>query len=243
MAGCRLRPHGCRSGGRDRSEVRTQAYLTLGDGSDGGRLARLYLAHAPASAKLARLLSESEAEATAAADAGFVRTVSLFRDLRSPLTFEAALRRAVIRQSRPSALTRLGLRSADPSPIESKAGDLWAVYSELGHRKKAALALRYFERLSDDQVADVLGCSTGAARTLVNRSLAELQGEPSSESAASRTAGELVRLFERRTDRSTGPVAPNPAVLKRASLGRGATVVGSAALAASAAVVGSAVMG
>lgn len=213
------------------------------EGSARGRLARLYLTHTPASAKLARLLSESEDEATAAADAAFVRTVSLFRDLRSSLTFEAALRRAVIRQCRPSALARLGLRPTDPSPVEPKSGDLWAAYSELGHRKKAALALRYFERLSDDQVADVLGCSTGAARTLVNRSLAQLQDESSNASDASRTAGELVRLFARRTESSAIPVAPDPAVLRRASLGRGAAVVGSVALAASGAVVGSAMIG
>ena len=239
----RLWPHGRRHRGRDRSEVRTQAFLTLGDRSTGGRLARLYLSHAPASAKLASLLAESEAEATSAANAAFVRTVSLFRDLRSPLTFEAALRRAVIRRCRPSALTRLGLRPTDTGPVEPRSGDLWAAYSELAHRKKAALALRYFERLSDDQVADVLGCSTGAARTLVNRGLSELQGESSDAAGASRAAGELVRLFARRTGGSAVPIAPDPAVLRRASLGRGAAVVGSVALAASGTLVGSAMLG
>ena len=215
----------------------------MGDRSTEGRLARLYLSHAPASARLARLLSEGEAEATSAADAAFVRTVSLFRDLRSSLTFEAALRRAIIRQCRPSALTRLGLRPVDPNPVEPQSGDLWAAYSELGHRKKAALALRYFERLSDDQVADVLGCSTGAARALVNRGLADLQGEASNTAGASRAAGELVRLFARRTDGSVVPASPKRAVLRRASWGRGAVLVGSVALAASGVVVGSAMIG
>ena len=205
-----------------------------------GRLGRLYLAHAAESFNISRLLCPDDTEASAKANSAFVKTVASFRDLRSPLAFEASVRRSVIRECRPSLVQRIGNAGGNEDIESVGSGDpLWETFVTIPHRRKAALVLRYFERLSDDQVADVLGCSTGTARTLVNRALADLSegGDPA------RTAGELVRLFARRTEGTRVPVEPDKNVLKRAARGRRAVVAGAVALAASGAVTGVVVLG
>lgn len=187
-----------------------------------GRLARLYLAHSADSVKMAQLLCGDRDDASARADSAFIKSIASFRDLRNPLTFETSLRRSIIRECRPSLTTRIrSLSNGDRgSSEEDGSGDqLSTRFNTLSHRKKAALVLRYFERLSDDQVADVLSCSTGTARTLVNRALTDLQGSSPGSNPA-RVAGEVVRFFERRSIAVPVPLEPDQRVLKRAAFRR-----------------------
>lgn len=205
-----------------------------------GRLARLYLAHSTESVKIAQLLCGDRDEATARANSAFVKSIASFRDLRNPLTFEASLRRSIIRECRPSLATRFrALAKGEQGSLEGDvSGDpLSNGFDGLSHRKKAALVLRYFERLSDDQVADVLSCSTGTARTLVNRALADLQGSASAGLNPARVAGEMVRLFARRSNGVSVPLEPDQRVLKRAALRRGLMVGALLAVAVAASVV------
>lgn len=45
-------------------------------------------------------------------------------------------------------------------------------------RQRAVLVLRYYEGMSDEQIAETLGCSNGAVRTAASRALASLRVEP-----------------------------------------------------------------
>jgi RNA polymerase sigma-70 factor (sigma-E family) len=52
---------------------------------------------------------------------------------------------------------------------------LWRRIGELPPRQRAVLVLRYFEDLSDEQIADVLGIGLGGVRSQVSRALAKLR--------------------------------------------------------------------
>jgi DNA-directed RNA polymerase specialized sigma24 family protein len=55
-------------------------------------------------------------------------------------------------------------------------------------RERAAVVLRFGERLSETQVATVLGCRPATARMLVQRGLARMRGEISRDAALPSTA-------------------------------------------------------
>ena len=58
--------------------------------------------------------------------------------------------------------------------------DLTALFAELAKlpvRQRAVLALRYYEGLSDTEIADALGCTPGTVRGYASRALAALRVE------------------------------------------------------------------
>jgi RNA polymerase sigma-70 factor (sigma-E family) len=52
---------------------------------------------------------------------------------------------------------------------------LWATLGELSERQRAALVLRFFHDLPDDEVAGVLECRVGTVRSLISRALSTLR--------------------------------------------------------------------
>lgn len=52
---------------------------------------------------------------------------------------------------------------------------LWQALGRLPHRQRAAVVLRYWEGLSDDEIADLLGCRPPSVRSNVSRGLAKLR--------------------------------------------------------------------
>ncbi|HEX8305628.1 MAG TPA: SigE family RNA polymerase sigma factor [Jatrophihabitans sp.] len=52
---------------------------------------------------------------------------------------------------------------------------LWAKLGELSERQRAALVLRFFHDLPDDEVAGVLDCRVGTVRSLISRALSTLR--------------------------------------------------------------------
>jgi len=63
--------------------------------------------------------------------------------------------------------------------------DLLGVVRELPPRQRAALVLRYFDDLSEAEVADVMGCSVGTVKSTTSRALGRLRQEVEGTGAAS----------------------------------------------------------
>ncbi len=53
--------------------------------------------------------------------------------------------------------------------------DLWQALASLPPRQRAAVVLRYYEDLPEQRVAEILGCSVPAARSLVFRAMETLR--------------------------------------------------------------------
>ncbi|HUY46427.1 MAG TPA: SigE family RNA polymerase sigma factor [Streptosporangiaceae bacterium] len=64
---------------------------------------------------------------------------------------------------------------ADPSDVIGERSVLLAALRELPARQRAIVVLRYWDDLSDAQVAATLGCSAGTVRSQASRALAKLR--------------------------------------------------------------------
>ena len=158
----------------------------------GGLLADLYERHVQAAGRLAYLLTGDRVLAEDLVQEAFVRVVGRFRHLRVPDAFEAYLRRTIVNlhtsQLRRRRLERAYLEREGRAVSEATLPDvgareeLWRAVLTLPARQRAAVVLRYYEDLSERETADVLGCSTAAAKSLVARAMQLLRAEIESES-------------------------------------------------------------
>jgi RNA polymerase sigma-70 factor (sigma-E family) len=62
--------------------------------------------------------------------------------------------------------------------------EIWKRLATLPDRQRAALVLRFFEGLSDEDAADALGCRVGTVRSLISRGLATLRLAMAAETGA-----------------------------------------------------------
>lgn len=68
-------------------------------------------------------------------------------------------------------------RPAAPDPSVLVADELWDVLETLPTRQRAAIVLRFYEDLPDDEIAALLGCRVPTVRTAIFRGLAKLRKE------------------------------------------------------------------
>ena len=157
------------------------------DTSTEGRLAELYVRHAPAAQRLAFLLTGDRAQAEDLVQEAFVRVVGRFGHLRVPDAFGGYLRRTIVNlhssQLRRKRVERTWLeheRNAappptDPMPDVGGREELWHAVLRLPPRQRAAVVLRFYEDLSERETAEVLRCSTAAAKSLTARAMETLR--------------------------------------------------------------------
>lgn len=153
--------------------------------ASSARLAELYERHVTRAVALARLLSGDAFASEDIAQEAFVRTAGRLTGLRDAAAFEAYLRRTVVnlcraRRRRIAVDQRYLRQTAERHvvPPSSRTEDrdvLWTALGELPERQLAAVVLRYYEDLTEDQVADVLRCSPRAVNSLVSRAMATLR--------------------------------------------------------------------
>jgi RNA polymerase sigma-70 factor (sigma-E family) len=156
-----------------------------------GRLGELYLRHADAAARLAYLLTDDRQVAEDIVQDAFVRLAGRLAHLRNPAAFEGYLRRTVVNLSRSywrrKKVERAYLRregsAIDPeggpglgSSIEDRE-TLWRAMGHLSDRQRAALVLRFYEDLSEADVAEILRCRPGTVKSLVSRGLEAMRQE------------------------------------------------------------------
>jgi RNA polymerase sigma factor (sigma-70 family) len=160
--------------------------------SEVGRLADLYVRHAPAGLRLAYLLTGDRQVAEDLLQDAFVKLAGRLRHLRQPDAFEAYLRRTIVNlcnnRFRRSALERAqverekrvrGLDVSQPDvPLEQ---DMRRALLGLPQRQRAAIVLRFYEDLSERETADLLRCRPATVRSLLFRAMrvlrADLEGQ------------------------------------------------------------------
>jgi RNA polymerase sigma-70 factor (sigma-E family) len=138
--------------------------------------ADLYRAHYARMVRLAYLLTGSGAVAEELVQDAFVRVHDRWAAAEHP---QAYLRAAVVNACR-SHHRRLGLeRRRAPTPPDPQVVDapdeVWDALDRLPPRQRAALVLRFWEDLSEADIARALGCRPGTVKSLVHRGLAELR--------------------------------------------------------------------
>jgi RNA polymerase sigma factor (sigma-70 family) len=149
-------------------------------------LEELYERHVAGAVRLATLLTGDPSAAEDLAHEGFIRSAGRFRHLRTPASFDAYLKRTVVNLCRQRfrrqrleheavrrASGREPLAHAPYSPEDREV--VWSAILRLPFRQRAAIVLRYYEDLSEDQTAAVLRCSARAANSLVSRAMETLR--------------------------------------------------------------------
>lgn len=63
----------------------------------------------------------------------------------------------------------------DPTYDEGLGAELWELVSSLPPRARAVVVLRYYEQLTEAEVADVMGVSVGTVKSQCSRALATLR--------------------------------------------------------------------
>ena len=155
-------------------------------------LEELYERHVAGAIRLATLLTGDPSAAEDLAHEGFIRSAGRFRHLRSPASFDAYLKKTVVNLSRQrfrrQRLEREAIRrEGDREPAAQAAYSpedrdvVWAAIQRLPFRQRAAIVLRYYEDLSEDQTAAVLRCTTRAANSLVSRAMTALRRDLAKE--------------------------------------------------------------
>jgi len=133
-----------------------------------------------------RLLTGDRDLAQDVAHEAFVRVAGRFGHLRTPGSFETYLRRTVINLCRDhfrrARLERAYLRReahrpprVETSPDPGERDELWSAVQALPYRQRAAVVLRFYEDLSEEQVGEALRCSTRAVNALVSRATENLR--------------------------------------------------------------------
>jgi RNA polymerase sigma-70 factor (sigma-E family) len=150
------------------------------------RLAELYYRHADGARRLAYLLTGDRDLAEDLTQEAFIKVAGRWHDIRHPAAFGSYLRRTVINLAhgyfRRLRIERNYLAKERSRPISNSQlpdvegrDEMWQALQQLTPRQRAAVVLRYYEDLSEQQTADTLGCSVGAVKSLVNRGMESLR--------------------------------------------------------------------
>lgn len=150
--------------------------------ADRSRIAELYAAHADDAVRLAYLLTGDRALAEDLVQDAFVKLAGRLVHLRDPGAFGGYLRTTVVNLSR-STFRRRKVERAHlertardrlaeaAGPLPEDRDELWKALGRLSGRQRAAIVLRYYEDLSEAQIAEVLQCRAGTVKSLVSRGM------------------------------------------------------------------------
>jgi len=152
----------------------------------------LYRRHSNAAFGFAFLLTGDRYAAQDLVQEAFVRMVGRFEHLRHREAFDAYLRRTVLNlflSSRRRARLERAHAERERAVAITPAGepdvaareDLWRALLELPPRQRAALVLRYYEDMSEQRTAEVMGSSVAAVKSLVQRGTEALRTRIGSE--------------------------------------------------------------
>ena len=141
--------------------------------------------HTPALLRTAYLLTGTSGAAEELVQDTLVRLYPKWSKVEAAELPLAYVRRSLVnvyvnqhRRQRREVVLELVPESVDRSDANARIDDrdeVWAMLRTLPDRQRAALVLRYFHDLPDDQIARALECRVGTVRSLVSRGLAALR--------------------------------------------------------------------
>jgi RNA polymerase sigma-70 factor (sigma-E family) len=149
-------------------------------------LADLYERHADDAVGLAYLLTGDRALAQDLMQEAFVRIARRFVHIRDPDAFGRYLRRSIVNLANSHFRRRaIERRHAASGAVPDRGEDadvgdrvtLRAAIVRLPIRQRTALVLRFYEDLPEREIADLMGCGTGAVKQLVYRAMGTLRRE------------------------------------------------------------------
>jgi RNA polymerase sigma-70 factor (sigma-E family) len=151
------------------------------------QVAELFDRHYQSLRRLASFLLDDPAGAEEVVQEAFLRTYSGWWRIRRPERAGAYLRAAVVNQCRSRGRRRKSedrgnrvlwtdedRRAESPTSTSADALDVVAAVRALPPRQREAVVLRYYEDLSEADIARALGCSTGTVKSQLAKARATL---------------------------------------------------------------------
>jgi RNA polymerase sigma factor (sigma-70 family) len=126
--------------------------------------------------RLAWLMTGSRELAEDVVQDAFVQMNVRWSTIETPVAY---LRVTVVNGTRAHARRAARHRALPDEParpvLPPELDETWQLLTQLSARQREALVLRFYADLSFDQIADVLQCRLGTAKSLVHRGLARLE--------------------------------------------------------------------
>lgn len=146
----------------------------------------VYAALWPRLVRTAYAVSGDRGVAEDAVQTAFAKAYRSWRRISRMAAPEAYLRRMTINEvlnGRRLARRRHEVTSAEPPDRITSGGadgafahdEMWQALTTLPPRQRAVLVLRYYEDLSEQQIADALGCRPGTVKSQASAALATLR--------------------------------------------------------------------
>lgn len=154
---------------------------------DEREYADLFAAQWPRLYRMARAVADDAASAEDAVQAAFARAYASWGRVRRADSPEAYLRRMVLnevlglrrkawsRRERPHPTVDTGLVTEAHDGAVAERDRMWAAVRALPPRQRAVIVLRYYEDLSEEQIALALGCSRGTVKSQAAAALTSLR--------------------------------------------------------------------
>lgn len=154
---------------------------------DEQEYADLFAAQWPRLYRVARAVADDDGTAEDAVQAALARAYASWGRVRRADHPEAYLRRMVLnevlgqrrkawsRRERPQESVDTRIVVADHEDAVTERDRTWAAVRALPPRQRAVIVLRYYEDLSEQQIAEALGCSRGTVKSQAAAALASLR--------------------------------------------------------------------
>ncbi|MDA8264369.1 MAG: SigE family RNA polymerase sigma factor [Actinomycetota bacterium] len=175
-------PHRSRRPSRIRTREKTTADPEVDDECAKVSFETFYLASYEGLVRLAYVLTSSRELAEDLVQDCFVRMHQRFGEVEQP---ERYMRRSIVNAAR--SHYRSSGRERDKQPflyvlpggggVPGASGELNDVLLGLPYRQRAAVVLRFYSDLSEDEIAEVLGCRPGTVGSLIHRALGRMRKE------------------------------------------------------------------
>jgi RNA polymerase sigma-70 factor (sigma-E family) len=154
-----------------------------------GQLEELFVRFGPGGLRLAYLLTGDRQAAEDCVQEAFARVIARLGHVRTGQAFDAYLRRTIVNLTkngwRRRSTERTKVLAPDPRVDIAPSAEVgvvdrltvWQAIQVLPTRQRTAIVLRFYEDLAEADIATIMRCRPGTARSLISRGMAALRSE------------------------------------------------------------------